>query len=227
MRVWFTADTHFGHKKIPFYAKRKFCLNNEELEKLEFIWKNKNFSNDDSAPSWSSISKMNDHIIKKINEYVKKDDILWHLGDFCWSKKSKIADVAKKYREKINCKNIFLVLGNHDHSEIKKVFNDNYQIYDLKIGSKHIVLSHYSLAFWNKSHNKSWMLYGHAHGTAEEWLDKNMPGRLSMDVGIDNIFKLFGEYRPISFEEISDFFSQRSGYQVDGNKLTLQQKKNI
>lgn len=227
MKVWFTADTHFGHKKIPFYAKRKFCLDNEELEKLEIIWKNKSFPNEDCFPSWSSISRMNDHIIKKINDYVKKDDILWHLGDFCWSKKAKIAEVAKKYREKINCKNIFLVLGNHDHSEIEKVFNDNYQIYDLKIGSKHIVLSHYALAFWNKSHNKSWMLYGHAHGTAERWLDNNMPGRLSMDVGIDNIFKLFGEYRPISFEEISDFFSQRPSFQIDGNKLTLQQKKNI
>lgn len=223
-RVWFTADTHFGHKKIPYYTKRKFCLNKDELEVLENIWKNKNFQNN-WVPSWSSISKMDEVLIKNINDCVKRDDILWHLGDFCWGKKKNFEDTARKYREKINCKNIFLIMGNHDRPEIKKIFNDCYDIYDLKINSKHIVLNHYSMSFWNKSHSRSWMLYGHAHGTAESWLDENMPGRLSMDVGIDNVFKITGEYRPISFEEISAIFSSRRGFNIDGNKLTLHSQK--
>lgn len=223
--IWFTADTHFGHRKIPFYAKRKFCLDKKELNELEEIWNKKTFSND-YVPSWASISRMDDHLIKKINDYVKKEDVLFHLGDFCWNKKSKIAETAKKYREKINCNNIFLIMGNHDYPEIKNFFNDCYDIHDLKINSKHIVLSHYCMSFWNRSHNKSWMLYGHAHGTAEDWLESNMPGRLSMDVGVDNIFKLFGEYRPISFDEVSKIFSSKKGFHVDGNKLsTLHHKK--
>lgn len=217
-KTWFTADTHFGHRKIAFYAKRKFCLSDAEIETLDFIWKSKNFHSD-WLPSWSSVSKMDDYLIKKINQHVEKDDILWHLGDFCSVKGNKVENIAKKYRERINCKNIFLILGNHDHSEIKKVFNDCYSYYDLKIENIQIILSHYAHAFWNKSHNKSWMLYGHAHGTAEEWLDKHMPGRLSMDVGVDNIFKILGEYRPISFNEINEIFSNRKGFHVDGNKL--------
>lgn len=59
------------------------------------------------------------------------------------------------------------------------------------------------------------MLYGHAHGAAEDWLDSQMPGRLSMDVGVDNAFKIFGEYRPISSDEIGELFSSRNGFQVD------------
>lgn len=224
--VWFTADTHFGHKKIPFYARRKFCLDQEESETLDLIWKNKNI---DSmwSPSWASISRMDDYLIKRINENVGQNDVLWHLGDFCAGRKKEIADVARKYRERINCKNVFLVAGNHDRPEIRKVFSGCYDIYDLTVNSRHVVLSHYAMAFWNKSHYKSWMLYGHAHGTAEKWLDDNMPGRLSMDVGVDNIFNVLGEYRPISFGEIESIMSSRDGFHMDGNKIktkTLQGK---
>lgn len=226
-KVWFTADTHFGHRKIPFYAKRKFCLNNEEADTLEKIWQNKNIHND-WVPCWASIARMNDHLIKKINEYVGKDDVLWHLGDFCYGKKKEISIAAKKYRDKINCKNVFLVRGNHDRPDINHIFSGSYDYFELDVDSCHIVLSHYCHAFWNKSHYGSWMLYGHAHGTAETWLDEHMPGRLSMDVGVDNVNRIVGEYRPISFEEIKYIFSSKNGFNIDGNKInsSLHTKKN-
>lgn len=225
--VWFTADTHFGHKKIPFYAKRKFCLDDNEARVLETMWQNKNMQNE-WEPSWASISRMDDYLIRRINENVKSDDILWHLGDFCYGKKGGMENAARKYRERINCRNVFLVAGNHDSPITRRVFSSCYDTYELKINSTHIVLSHYAQAFWNKSHRKSWMLYGHAHGSAEQWMDDNMPGRLSMDVGVDNIFRILGEYRPISFEEISSIFSSRNGFHIDGNKIsTLQANKRV
>lgn len=216
--VWFTADTHFGHKKIPFYAKRRFCLDDHESSTLDLIWQNKNIESGWS-PSWESIRRMDDYLIKKINDNVAKNDVLWHLGDFCAGRKNEMEAVARKYRDRINCENVFLVAGNHDRNEIRKVFSESYETHDLKIGSKHVVLGHYAQAFWNRSHSKSWMLYGHAHGTAEEWLDAHMPGRLSMDVGVDNIFRVLGEYRPISFPEIESIFRSRSGFHIDGNKI--------
>jgi calcineurin-like phosphoesterase family protein len=213
--IWFTADTHFGYQKIAFYSKRKFCLSEQEISNLDFFSR----SNFNDWPSWSSVSKMDDFLIKKINENVKRDDVLWHLGDFCFAKKDKIEEVARKYRDRINCRNLFLILGNHDHNGIEKVFSDCYSYKELKFDSFHIILSHYAHAFWNKSHDNSWMLYGHAHGTAEEWLDKNMPGRLSMDVGVDNIHKVLGEYRPISLTEINKLFADKNGFRIDGNKV--------
>jgi calcineurin-like phosphoesterase family protein len=224
--VWFTADTHFGHKKIPFYAKRKFCLTEQESATLDSIWRNKNIESNWS-PSWESIAKMDDYLIKKINENVGENDVLWHLGDFCSGRRTDMGDVARRYRDRIDCKNVFLVAGNHDRPETRNAFDESYDMHDLKVNSKHIVLSHYAMAFWSGSHSKSWMLYGHAHGTAEDWMDIHMPGRLSMDVGVDNVFRVLGEYRPISFREIEAIFRSKNGFHVDGNKIRTLHQKNL
>ena len=206
MRIWFTADTHFSHRRIPLYTKRKFRLSREEQNITDSIWFSKNPGQTRWAPSWESIRRMNDYLINKINECVSRDDVLWHLGDFCFCQKNKIDENVQKIINRINCKNIYLLWGNHDDPSISKYFKNCYERYELKHKSKLIVMSHYAQAVWNKSHNGSWMLYGHSHSTAEEWLDKSMPNRLSIDVGIDNIYKILGEYRPISFEEIENLF---------------------
>ena len=51
--IWITSDTHFGHDK-------------------DFIWGARGFEN---------IEQHNQEIIKRWNEVVKKDDIVYHLGD--------------------------------------------------------------------------------------------------------------------------------------------------
>lgn len=218
-KIWFTADTHFSHKRIPLYTKRKFCLSKEEQNKVDYIWHSNGGPNVRWSPSWESISRMNDYLINKINEVVKRDDILWHLGDFVvCGKKRNYEEEVEKILKKINCKNIFLIWGNHDKKQTANLFNECHERYELKYKSKHIVLSHYAQAVWNKSHTGAWMLYGHSHSTAENWLDGAMPERLSMDVGVDNIYKLLGEYRPISFEEIENLFKRRKGSSIDNGK---------
>jgi calcineurin-like phosphoesterase family protein len=216
MNIWFTADTHFSHRRIPLYAKRRFCLSKEEQIKSDQIWSNGGPNLSKWGPSWDSISKMNDYLINKINECVRKDDILWHLGDFCFCPKSRDPEQeAQKIFKKINCKNIYFLWGNHDNKKISPFFKECYERYELKHKSKHIVLSHYAQAVWNKSHSGAWMLYGHSHSSAENWLDEMMPGRLSIDVGVDNIYKIIGEYRPISFDELNNIFKNRKGNVID------------
>lgn len=209
--IWFTADTHFGHKRIPFYSKREFCLTAEEKRKI----KTEEIGYSNSCASKDSINRMDDYLISNINKFVKQNDTLWHLGDFCFGPKESISQYAEKYRSRINCKNIFLIWGNHDDKSIGKFFTDCFEKIEIKHNSKIIVLNHYAQAIWHKSNYGSWMLYGHSHGNAEDWLDKSMPGRLSIDVGVDNIYKLIGEYRPISFEEISKLFKNRKGVSID------------
>jgi calcineurin-like phosphoesterase family protein len=219
-KLWFTSDTHFGHKRIPLYCKRNFCLTKLEQKKIDSIWANgaKLSTNWTKwAPSWESIEKMNDYLICKINEFVKKDDVLWHLGDFCFCPENLLENSVKNYLEKINCKNIFLIFGNHDNKEIGKFFKESYETKEIIYKNKTIILSHYAHAIWNKSHRGSWMLYGHSHSTAEEWLDKLIPERFSIDVGVDNINKLFGEYRPICFDEIEKIFKLKKGCSIDKN----------
>lgn len=208
MTVWFTADTHFGHRKIPYYAKRKFCLSVEELDLLDS-------GTQDWNPSWYSIKKMDEILIENINNYVDENDVLWHLGDYCYSKNRDLEIQAEKYRKRIKCKNVNLVWGNHDNHKIAKFFKSCCERQEVTIKNKFIVLSHYAQAVWNKSHNGSWHLYGHSHSSAENWLNEHMPERLSLDVGVDNIFKIFGEYRPVSFEELFNYFKNKKGISID------------
>lgn len=222
--VWFTSDTHFGHLRIPLYSKREFCLSESELIVAKQIWEDRTQRNNRWHPSEESISRMDEYLIDRINENVDQNDILWHLGDFCFWKNHNLFQFTKSYRDRIRCKNVFLVAGNHDSAETKKVFDGYFDYKEIKVHSKNIVLSHYAHCFWNRSHYGSWMLYGHAHSSAEHWLDQNMPGRLSMDVGVDNAFRLLGDYRPFSFQEISSIMESRRGFKMDCNQFSNSRK---
>lgn len=220
-RLWFTADTHFSHKKIPLYTKRYFCLNKQERKTLDLIWSEGGPNSSKWtrwSPSWESITRMNEYLINKINEFVRPSDTLWHLGDFCYSPQNRIEEYAQKNLNRINCKNINICWGNHDSKKIAPFFKECHERCEIKYKNKLIILSHYAQAVWNKSHVGSWMLYGHCHSTAENWLDSAMPQRLSMDVGVDNIYKILGEYRPISFDEIFKIFNSRKGLSIDNSK---------
>ena len=63
---------------------------------------------------------------------------------------------------------------------------------------------------WNKSHHGAYHLYGHSHDSMEdkEW------GK-SMDVGVDSAFRILGEYRPFSFDEIKGILDKRELYTID------------
>lgn len=217
-QVWFTADTHFGHRRIPLYTKRRFCLSEDENRQLDLAWSDGRLSRGPNSwvPPWSAITKMDQYLIDKINEYVQPDDTLWHLGDFCFGPRNrKIIDHARGYRDRIACKTVNFCWGNHDHSEIAGAFNRTHERYELRHKGKVIVMSHYAQAVWNRSHRGAWMLYGHSHTTAEAWLDRVMPGRRSIDVGVDNAYKVLGEYRPFSFDELDRILSPRPGCSID------------
>ena len=65
--------------------------------------------------------------------------------------------------------------------------------------------SHYPYLLWHQSHKSVPLMFGHVHGS-------NPGVGKSMDVGIDNIFKLTGEYRPINLETFEAFVSNKEVY---------------
>ena len=164
---------------------------------------------------------MDDELIHQINSMVGENDILWHLGDFSMHHHSDRGyyQRCRGIRDRIRCKNINIIWGNHDDFEIRDLFGEAYGLKDLRIqGGPMIVLCHYAMAVWNKSHRGSFHLYGHSHSSAEPWLEENMPGRKSMDAGVDNAALILGAYRPWSYAEILDIFSKRSGHSMDHHK---------
>lgn len=218
-RTFFTSDTHFGHANIIKYCHRPF-LSEYDKEALarEGRWHNGDWKGEGSSDhriSHEAVRLMDDTLIDNINATVGENDTLYHLGDFAFGIKSNVYHRASEYRNRIKCRNVYLIWGNHDDRKIRDLFNYTYDLYNLHVGDQLVVLCHYALAVWDKSHRGSWQLYGHSHAGAEPWMDANMPGRRSFDVGVDNAAKLLGSFRPFSFEEVKGIMSKRHGFSMD------------
>lgn len=184
--IWFTSDPHFGHKNIS--------------SPNESNW-------DKGYRNFSSLNEMNENIVNNIN-IVKEDDILYILGDFSFGG----IDNILLFRNQIRCKNIHLILGNHDHNIKNKYFKTKdgilfnpielfttiNQVYNGKIGDKYFHLSHYAHLVWPESHKGSIHLFGHSHGTV-------VGVGKSMDVGFDS----HPEFRPFNFDEIIELMKNK------------------
>lgn len=167
--IYFTSDTHFGHRNILKYCNRPF------------------------ADQW----EMDNALIVNWNSRVQPDDVIYHLGDFSFHD----AEGTQKVLDRLNGR-IYFCRGNHDqvfkkNKHLQNRFEDVRDYYELKFqkikgDEGRIVMSHFPMVVWNKSHRGSYMLHGHCHGT----LKYPMKARI-MDVGSDP-----QDYFPISIEEV-------------------------
>jgi calcineurin-like phosphoesterase family protein len=166
--VWFfTADWHLCHANIIKSNRRDF-LSESENSLLEIADRGTIPSSEISV-SKTTIEAMNNKIIDSTNDVVEKNDSLVILGDFCWTKKF---EVAKSFRDRINCKNVYLVWGNHDRTNVlSSVFNACYHQYLWTVNGQKIFTSHFPCRVWDRSHHGSWMLYGHCHNSL--WHEDN------------------------------------------------------
>lgn len=175
------------------------------------------------SSSWrisrDAVDLMNDTLTDNINKMVGEDDVLWHLGDFAFARREDYVRKCEFYRYRIKCQNINIIWGNHDDKHqrhlIKHLFKECHTLHEVNVDGQFIILCHYAMAVWEASHRGSWQLYGHSHTSAEPWMDRYMKGRRSIDVGVDNAYKLFGEYRPFSFEDLQKIFGKRDGFSMD------------
>jgi calcineurin-like phosphoesterase family protein len=154
---------------------------------------------------FQTTEEMDSTIIDNINATVKPKDTLYFLGDFCHR-----GGDPKKYRKKINCEDIHIILGNHDNEAkfSKKDFSSIGLMKEIIHCNKRIVLFHYPMRAWNKSYRNSWMLYGHVHGRLHT--EDDVLGRYTLDVGVDNKREGAGFGTPFSFKEVQKLFSDRA-----------------
>lgn len=220
MEDHFSADFHWRHGNILKHSKRLMFMSAEERKIVE-----------SGSPGEierlrigrDSTDRMNDHFIDKINAQVKPEDRLWFLGDwYMCGRRDTDDDIFKVfsfYRRKIQCRNVIMIWGNHDPQQestarnlVRVLFSKCYDKHTARIQGQKIQMNHEALAIWEQRHHGGWHLYGHSHSNAEKWLDEIMPGRWSLDVGVDNAFKLLGDYRPFTFPEVKDIFAKRPGF---------------
>jgi len=184
-RVWFTSDTHYDHKNI--------CRATTQWKDAENLTRN-----------FSSLERMNDELVFWINKNVGQDDILFHLGDWSFNGFENI----RKFRERIICKNVHLILGNHDHhiernkDNIRSIFSSVNHYLELEIGwwltakikeSQRFVLMHYPIASWNGMNDGVIHLHGHVHLPD----DLRVSEGKAMDVGVDG-----SRMEPVDIEEV-------------------------
>ena len=156
---FFTSDTHFFHGNIMKYCQRPF----------------------------DSVEEMNETIIENWNSVVKKEDFIYHLGDFAMGPLQKTQEVF----ERLNGRK-YLIRGNHDNNSIKQLgwvwVKDTAMI---KVYDQYIWLSHYPHRTWNRAIHGAWHLFGHIH-------NKKAPYWLSFNVGVDA-----WDFTPISYDQVN------------------------
>jgi len=170
--IWFVADWHFGDTGI---------LAHQPERKEEF----------------GGIDEMDDWLITEANHVVKRSDELFFLGDFCWK-----ASRAGHYRQRLKVRRFHVCFGNHDAASLVNHTSMSGLMLFRKFQGNHFHLSHYPIFSWNRMYSGGYHLYGHGHGKYEKQLDLMCSIRRAMDVGVDNIHRLTGAWRPISLDEV-------------------------
>lgn len=162
-KMWhFTADWHLNHNNIIKYCERPF-MSVEEKGLFDLIKKG-SIPQRDLKISDASTKLMTDTIIDNTNAVVRHDDTLVIIGDFCSLGRQARFNVAKAYRDRINCKNVYLVIGNHDNREIlSPLFTAVYDHFKWNVDGQLIFTDHYPGRSWDGAHHGAWMLYGHVH----------------------------------------------------------------
>jgi calcineurin-like phosphoesterase family protein len=196
-QIYFTSDTHYGHGNI--------CRSTTK-------WRDANGNIPDNTRDFKSLDHMNDYIVNSINSMVGEDDILFHLGDFSFGGFENI----EEFRNRIYCKNIHLILGNHDHhiernkGDIQRLFSSVNDYLRLSVsinpgttiykGDFDFVLMHYPIASWHNMNDGVIHLHGHVHLPANKKLSKGK----AMDVGVDG-----NGMQPYSINEIISIMNKQ------------------
>lgn len=193
--IHFTSDYHLGHQNVIKFDGRPF----------------------------TGLQEMHKTLIDKWNSVVNEDDIVFYLGDLSYKDRGK---TSKWFLDNVKGK-IYFIMGNHDKyrdisrlNRFEKIFGDDTGLggatisvkdEDANRGYQSIVMCHYPILSWNKSHYGAWHIHGHCHQSITknpemEWYYK----RKVIDAGANG-----WDYRPISYQEVKDIMSKKVIAPVD------------
>ncbi len=148
-KIWLTSDLHFYHTKVLEYQS--------------------------STRPFKSIDEMNKVIIKHWNSIVSNHDVVIDLGDMFFAPLEKCEAILKRLNG-----TVIHIAGNHSKVLRNRLWSKRcYDYFEFSLDGNLIVLSHYPMRVWNRSHySNSFHFFGHCHGHLE-------PYKNSLDVGWD------------------------------------------
>lgn len=156
-QVFFWSDTHFNHEckhwTLPLWRARGF----------------------------SSIQEHNETLIKRWNQTLNPDSVMFHLGDFAFGFNA--FETFKDVIQRVNFSTLYVMPGNHNSgwrqafelqrqnvwnvtSNKRVIFIPNYA--EALIDSSFVTMSHYPILSFNGQSKGSYSLYGHVHGNLKK-----------------------------------------------------------
>lgn len=135
--IWFTSDTHFGHRAVIEHDNRPF----------------KSWIDHDEA------------LIENWNMKVSYNDTVYHLGDFAYRSERTLSYYVDALKGQIifirGNHDDKLMWRYNDPAKVTK-----HEALYLRHEGERMFLLHYPCHSWRTSNHGSWHLHGHAHGKA-------------------------------------------------------------
>ena len=181
---------------------------------------------------FADVEEMNEYMIARWNNKVKKRDDVVIIGDLSWGD----AQETNTLLERLNGR-LYLIRGNHDRFvSDKKVNLERFQwikpYEELSDNRRKVVLCHYPIMCYNgqyrltsKGNPRTYMLYGHVHDTRDQRLIEQFQ-RITrqttiMDVqgneryipcNMINCFCMYSDYEPWSLDEWILYYERKEDF---------------
>jgi calcineurin-like phosphoesterase family protein len=183
-KIFYIADTHFGHENIIKFDGRPF----------------------------SSVEEMNETMKDNWNSVVGKDDLVYVLGDFMWRFKDQDFNFAKGLngRKRLIKGNH----DKCHSTNFKKLFENIVEYDKVDDNGRVIILSHYPiLAHDGSFRGRKLMLHGHVHTTREndfimEYIKTNKCEDYPMRIYNVGCMMPWMNYTPRTLDEILAHFEE-------------------
>lgn len=147
-------------------------------------------------------------LVETWNKQVTNSDLVYILGDVSFGN----FDYTKEILSQMKGRKI-VIKGNHDNEQnlirlVKSGTIVSWKLYDeIDIQGTKACLFHFPIKFWNRKHYGAFHLHGHLHGNPSD-----ISGKI-LDVGVDNSYNIFGEYKLFTENDIFDLMKEK--YETD------------
>ncbi len=164
---------NLSHKNI--YISGDWCYHRRNIVEATSEWHPSSF-----LRKYNSLDEHDTALVNSINSVVKKEDTLISIGNFSFGG----AFYAHEFFDRLNCKDVYLVMGEFDQPRIVREVMFTYVEYELSFSYRGYLISctHCPMLHWKGRGGRNGL---HFHGSLRSVGEDRFINGRSMDVGID------------------------------------------
>ena len=223
-KVYFCSDLHFSHPSQLYFHPERRDAAGISLEELQTL------------PKDVLIKRHDEWLIDLWNSTVKREDFVYHLGDFCLGTRERTEKILQKLKGRK-----FFIRGNHDRSlngnerflegiwDMKEAKFSHDMFPFIKEGETFCTeLCHYPQLAWNRRPHGASHIHGHCHGSIDKLNSESL--ELRVDVGFDgelanhglvDLETIYRHFYSIvnsagcnDFQEYAEWLMEKQGYRM-------------